>query len=417
MSIRCATRVACAWRGYFVRKQLKAAQLFFDYKCKKTVVIQCFVRCVKARVELRRRKAAFQQFVAERRDRYNQRVLQEIFPQLQWQRAMMADAAIKLQRTFRWCLKNRNLPAEERDPFPVKRRPIAKTSGKAARANSPGAEAVDESARQYVGQVVPWTPKIVQFTDEVSEDYIMRCNAESRKMQAFKNHALQEPYSVQRHHENKTAIVMMDIDGCAAIIQRRWRAHRAETSFSTRKIVRNFYDHYAAIIQRAVRCHFSRRWVSKAIAKASRKKQLRSEEYNRLQVESLKNDITWNRFTIERAAMVVQRAWRFKKGTYPSKPPYGLMEDTRSPERRRRQAPIPEDYQAPVYAPLHNDEDAVGNSPANDEDEAQSTEAAADAAEAPKEAPAESPSAQEEQPEQQPVEVADEPTGEPQPVE
>ena len=364
-----ATMVACAWRGYFCRRELRKQRLTELYKTRKYIVVQCFFRAVKARMTLKWRRQLREMDSAARTSRYIDLVLQQVVDRLGWQRHAMERAAIVVQRAVRWLI-SKIRKTWNGSPLPLvnpRRRFLCKTVVRTKSGNV--VQSSESRALVPRGSLV-----VARLAQPLSPDEVEAENAKNRQLTMYKAHLRAE--QSDKISCKRGAILNQNLHECAAIVQRQYRCYMAKFTLSSRLHLMEYLTKYVCVLQRSIRNHFAvKRFNKRKMATLGRYKAI-NKKYHEQQMLRLRDAIQWDRFTLERGAVIVQKAWRYCSGPHEARaPPYtALLVGTRSPQRRAR----PPDESKDESNPTNNTETVEGTKPAADAQPAESTKPAAD---------------------------------------
>ena len=105
-------------------------------------------------------------------------------------------------------------------------------------------------------------------------------------------------------------IVVQDMEHCASVLQRRFRMNLASQELHSRKCLTEYVNKYAVIVQRAVKCYFSRVTVARKKHDQTAKALRMNRQYDQQQVSRVAEEFVWNRFQMEQAAKAIQQVWR-----------------------------------------------------------------------------------------------------------
>ena len=364
---KCAILVGKLWRGVRTRRQLKSEQLFKEYLKKKWIHVQCFFRVTKARLVQRRRREALAAALQARTAAYHRERVEEINGRMRWERKNLEAATIKVQKWYRWLKRKAAAQSQggavEPFPLPLPRKVwLASPEGdgqrrawapKAAPVNASGRQGPPKSSRDIA--VTPSPPSKVRrrIRDYESVDPLVGVYTESEILYLNNIQREREQRQMIRKEEsrplrqpsNALALVSRDLDACAVLVQRRFRLVRAAEDVSTRKEYSLYLRKHAVVIQCAWRSYRSRVRRSRVANMKASLARTKTRGYHDSQVQRITSEIKWNRHTLERAAQVIQRGWRWSRdkvkggsvaASLPSKPPvFELLDDTRVRTKRR----------------------------------------------------------------------------------
>jgi hypothetical protein len=105
-------------------------------------------------------------------------------------------------------------------------------------------------------------------------------------------------------------IIVQDMPHCAAVLQRRFRMGLAAQELHSRQCRSEYFAKYAVIVQRAIKCYFSRCLSSRKRDDLHAKARRRNRQWDQQAVARLIEEYNWNRFAMDKAAAKIQGLWR-----------------------------------------------------------------------------------------------------------
>lgn len=258
--VHAATVLAAAWRGHVLRRNLRSQRVLEEVRTRKCVMLQCFVRSVRARVLARKLHDERRAARLSLNRTYEESVKRELIDRCGWQMATLRDAAIVLQRAFRWAHGKRDVP-------------LQLAPHKTARANSP------PTFRRKAPFLEP-TPEPNRAQFPPSKDWV------------------------------KEALKNRNLDGCATVAQCAYRKHHAACQVSSRRHVFRYYYLCALIIQQMFRAYVARQRFKEQQACRTERVQQRRAQYDAMQISRVDHQLMWNRSHAEKAALSIQQVWK-----------------------------------------------------------------------------------------------------------
>lgn len=358
---RAVTKISAAWRGFFLRRRLEAAKITLAFHQRKATVIQCFVRRVVAKRRVRILRAQREELCDERVNVHHRQRLKECAAGMKWQLSQYEAAAVKLQQLFRWFLRYKVGAATAEEcparvykykqflPDNYRRHGVRRMlqvlpigggfegnigADPSPRHDSRGSllpapprsglpsEAVDSPTRNSAmvpynrdsRQLVVMSPHPPQSTRRFAgppiQAEVEAINSRMRQRRSDTEQLLRSDREQKRKQERMESIVSQDMNGCAGVLQRRFRVVAAKQSLHSRQCLKEYWDRYATIIQCAFRSFIARMRAAKYKKDIASDIWLATRKYGVAQVERLKTEFSWNANIMRRAATVIQTAYR-----------------------------------------------------------------------------------------------------------
>lgn len=376
--ILAVTRVAGAWRGFLTRRTYRTNNITATYQYNKAVKLQSFVRVANARTNRRTANKAREAWANHRVQQYVNHQLDKMMQLVAWQGAKYEDAALKVQRLFRWYMRikqareirrtsidpsrvlTRRLsdPEEGEEPMPTSTRKtsiysyerrrstklglsgsaapsstllLSQSSGSATKSGNKFRRVSTIAALKVEEDDGP-LPTAQQSTDLILVDSaakkkeglvhisplrhvrppgfaaVMQANTKMRsQLVEHQDDLLQQQ---DRIEAKQRGILQQDMPHCAAVLQRRFRIGMAASELHSRQCRAEYFCKYAVIVQRSIKCYFSRCLTARKRAELHKKADKINAKFVAAGVARVAEEWNWNRYAMDRAAIKIQTLWR-----------------------------------------------------------------------------------------------------------
>ncbi|KPI90073.1 hypothetical protein ABL78_0826 [Leptomonas seymouri] len=356
--------VSRVWRGVLCRRRLRQARVMEMCLNDKVLRIQCWWRSLQAKWRRRKLMLLRSEWSKERTAQFVAVRVLNTTNILYWQHGKYEEAALRIQRTVRWYLREverqrcamkglpeskwppaflRPVPLRQHPYFPWRNRQPASLNAEAGALVDlmPGEASCDVATVA----ALPTRRTLLQFPEAPpgieppTQEEVEQINAKMRVKQAERAAALQTPEALSRKEWKTEGVRKEDLDFNAGIVQRLYRTKRVAATVHTKELTAAYFNKAASVIARVFRMYVLIKHMRRRRERTAHAVKAKISRLSTAKIEALKSEAVWQKDLMDAAAFSIQRCWAWYRyrfngivpasyraaNTVPTPPCYGLL--------------------------------------------------------------------------------------------